>query len=359
MFENKHRVFLQKTVSDSEMGIFTRQFAVMLDSGMQSTEVLNVLSENRKNKYFGRCISATSDSIRKGKSFSQAASDYPNVFSPLFIAMISAGEKSGNMTAMLDHLTKYYEEQAEIKNKIVQALLYPLIVFCVALGVVVFLIGYVVPIFIEVLQNLNAELPVSTKILMMIGRWIGNIIPLLSILVLMLILLKTMLKNHRDLREKIDRTILKIPFYGRFQYSSECIRLSVVIERMIAAGVPLLNSLDACRDVLKNYHLKKAVTEIKNTVQKGESLADGFNKSMAFDSEFCQMIRIGEGSGTLEKSLEKIQIYYKKDLERRLKRLSVCLEPMMLLIVGLMVLFLVLSVMSPIYSIYENYAITF
>lgn len=342
-------------VSPKELGIFCGELSVMLGAGVGIISCLKVLGGEGRKSPFCRDILSVMEKIKRGSSMSSAAAAYPKSFPPLFVSMVKAGEIGGSLDEIFKDLSGYFEEEADIRNRLFSAILYPFIVLIVAAAVIIFLIVTVVPIFVSIFESMGTDVPLMTRILLEIGRIFKFVIPIFILIIISLAFLRKKSPPDSLFRLRWDAFVLRLSGIGKTVYDLECVRFTKALSILLGNGVELMTSLKAAESIISNAVIRREFSKVRSSVRSGGQCSDLFKNSEIFEPEFYQMIRVGEQSGTLAEIFSKISDYYRTKGERNIKTFMTIFEPVVMIIVGLIVLFIVLSIMMPIYQIYQDY----
>jgi type IV pilus assembly protein PilC len=338
-------------VGIKDLALFTRQFGTMLRSGISATRCLSVLDDQATNKYFKQVIQNIRKDIESGLSLSASMIRYPNVFSNLYTQMIAAGEVGGNLEETLERLADFGEKDLALRGKIKNALMYPGILLVLSLGVIVLLVTTVVPTFAGMLRTMNIDLPLPTRILMgfsdlLLGYWWA----LLLVFGGAFYLFSRYLKTPRG-RIEFNRFTLKIPVLGPLNQKSALSRFTRTLSTLIKAGVPLLQALEITARAVDNAVYEDEILRIRHGVQGGDRIAVQMAQSKLFPSLVVQMTTAGEESGQLEQMLNKVSSFYDQEVDYVVNNLTATLEPLMLVFMGGIIAFIMLSLFLPYFSL--------
>ncbi|MBF0302816.1 MAG: type II secretion system inner membrane protein GspF [Desulfamplus sp.] len=337
-------------ISKSETAIVTRQLATLLSAGFPLVTAVSTLVMQTESKAFQRVLSKIKESIEEGKSFSQALSQYPSVFSPVYINMVNAGESSGTLELVLERLADITEKQEETRKKIETSLAYPILMSITGIVVLVFLITYIVPGIIKIFTDLNQQLPAPTRLLISLSSffesfwWIVILIP-----VIIAFMIYAFRRTPTGL-QMTDRFLLAIPKLGKMIKKNAVARFSRILASLLANGVPMLTALDISRNTTGNSVIKSRITVAAEIVKQGGDLGNALDGSKEFPPLAVQMIKVGEKSGKLELMLEKTAQLFEKETESSLIAMTALLEPIIILVMGAVVGFIVLSICLPIFE---------
>lgn len=342
-------------VSLTEKIMFARNLRVMIAAGVSFPRALRILANQTKNKKFRKTLLDIREEITKGKTFSDGLSKYPNIFSELFISMIKVGEETGTLEEVLRVLTQQMEKEHEIKSKIKGAMIYPaVIVFAMAcIGILMLIV--VVPKLAAVFSELEVELPLTTKIVIATGIFLSKFWFSLPLGILILLLLFRMALKTRTGKLVFDTLILKIPIITPIIKKTNSAHTVRTLSSLIAAGVPIVRSLEIVSGTLGNVHYKKAISETAEEVKKGAKLAGVLKRyENIYPTLVIQMIEVGEETGKTSDVLEKLAEFFEEEVANATKNLSAVIEPILMLIIGAIVGFFAISMIQPIYSMMET-----
>ncbi|MDF0645850.1 MAG: type II secretion system inner membrane protein GspF [Nitrospira sp.] len=340
----------RSALGPGDIAMMTRQLATLLVAGLPLVDALGVLLEQTDKKSVKSILADIREEIRGGKSYSVALERYPREFSQIYVHMVRAGEASGALDQILFRLAEFLEKQLALKHKVTNAILYPALMLLVGVAVLFFLMTFVVPKITAVFANLKQTLPWPTVVLMTLSRWCADYWPVLvgSAVVLMWTVRRTV--RTETGRILADRLILKLPLIGDVARMVSISRLSSTLATMLASGVQLLEAMDVSRRVMNNRVLEHAVEEARQNIREGESIAEPLKRSGEFPSLVTHMIAVGERSGEMEEMLRRIGQIYDGEVDRVITRFTSLLEPVMILIMGVLVFFIVVAILLPIFE---------
>lgn len=341
-----------KGLSSKELALFTRQFATLLAAGLPIEEALQAVGEQAEKPNVKGYILSVRGKVLEGHSLATAMREYPEAFSNLYCATIAAGEKSGYLDKVLLRLAEYTEQQWHLRQKLKTALIYPSMIVLVAFGIVGFLLEYVVPKMVAVYSNMNQALPALTQILIAtsdIVRSVGLYIILLFIFAFLL--WRRALKKSEALRERYHRVVLKLPLIGYAVKTADTARFSRTLSILTAAGVPVLDAMQISAPLMTTLPIKKAVEEAVFRVREGASIHLALKQTQYFPPMAIHMIASGEASGQLENMLERVAHTQEDEILRLIEVSLALFEPAIILLMGVVVLFIVLAVLLPIFQL--------
>jgi len=343
-FKRFHRV------RHSELAIMTRQLGTLMNAGFPLVAALDALIPQTRSLQLKNQLTRIKDALVGGSSFSQALATASNTFSPLYIHMVQAGESSGAMELVLNRLAEMIEKQLQVKQRIISAMTYPVFMTLIGAGILLFLITYIVPTIAGLFADMKQVLPVPTRILIASSQILILWWWLIPIGTAIFVLSAGHLRNTVSGRRAIDRALLALPFTGDFLRKLSAARLARTLGLLLENGVSLLSALQIVKNIADNVYIADAVEVAAIQVRQGQGLAEALNATCQFPALFIQMIQLGEQSGALESLLEKVADLFENEVESALMRLATLLEPAMILVMGVMVGFIVLSICLPIFE---------
>ncbi len=323
----------------------------MLSAGLHLSRVLNALSAESTDKRFRRVVEDVKNLIMAGATFADALAAHPSVFSPLYIAVVRAGELSGSLPVVLDTLTVHLEKTAQLRRKIVGAITYPLVILVVAISIVFILVVNIVPIFEGVYARANAKLPPPTMLLLGISRILRGY-TLLSILVVLLVIvgLYLLAQTPRG-RYVLDQFKLNVPMFGPLVRKAIMARVCRTMGVLLQSGIPLIEAMETAAMVANNTVLERAIRKASNSVRDGVTIADSFRGTGEFPSMVTQIVATGEESGTLPLMLGKATLYYEQQVDNTVATLSSLIEPIMIVLMGSIVGGVIFALYLPIFGL--------
>ena len=337
-------------IRPAEAAMLTRQLATLLGAGFPLVPALDTLLSQGRSHTFNRILAQVKDSVVAGSSFAAALARYPGTFSTLFINMVRAGESSGTLEIVLDRLAEIGEKQEELKNRIRSAMTYPLLMLAVGLLVLFFLLTYIVPSITAIFSDMNQVLPAPTRFLIRVSALVQSGWWLLLLAIAGLVVLVRMLGKTAKGRFLIDRTLLRLPALGVLVRKMAVARFSRTLGSLLENGVVLLSALEIVKNVVGNVLLADAVAAAAREVGKGQGLGNALAASRVFPDLPIQMICVGEQSGQLEAMLYKVADVYENEVQATILRMTSLLEPVMILLMGVVVGFIVLAICLPIFE---------
>ncbi|MFH2011041.1 MAG: type II secretion system inner membrane protein GspF [bacterium] len=347
-------------ISKRQVAIFTRQLAVLLRSGIPLAEGLSILTEQsgqqsrkRTADRFQRVLADIRRQVNEGSSLADSMGNHPKVFYDLYINMVRSGEAAGNLEEVLERLAEFMERELDLKSKVTGTLLYPVIMLFISVGILAILMMFVVPKITQIFADMERTLPWNTRLLISVSSFTGTYWWLIIVATALLIVLFILWKRSPGGRAVWDRFVIVTPIFGLLLRHLAVSRFCRTLGTMFQAGVPLLRALDISKHVLNNTALKKVIDGAQVGIREGESIASQLKKSPYFEPMVVHMVAVGERSGQLPEMLHNVADAYEKQVESRLGKLTTILEPLMIVILGGTVGFVIFSIIVPILQMNE------
>lgn len=353
--DKQHSIFNAKKINAKDLMMFCFQLEQLTSAGVPLLEGLSDLREINPNPHFQKVIAAIVSEIEGGKMLSQALESHPEVFDPVFISLVSAGEKTGELSVVFDHLASTYKWQDEVLAQAKKLVGYPIFVLGVVVAAVSFLMIYLVPQMVTFLNNMGQELPLQTQILIFISNifvdfwWVIFMLPLLAV-----ILVPLMIKKSESFRYWYDDLKLKMPVTGAIMKKIILARFARYFALMYQSGIPVLEAIKTCEEISDNQVIIKALQQVQYQINAGETMGESFQNAGLFPPLVVRMIRVGESSGGLNQSLLKISYFYDRDVSESIESMMKMLEPALTVILGLILAFIMVSVLGPVYDSYSR-----
>lgn len=337
-------------IKPAEIAIMVRQMATLIGAGFPLVSALDALIPQTRSYRLKTTLAQIKDAIVEGQSFAQALSQYPGIFSPLFVNMVRAGETSGTLEIVLERLADITEKQQDLRNRIQTALAYPVFMSMIGTLVLFVLLTYIVPSITAIFADMSQVLPGPTRLLIALSDFFKSFWWVIFIFLIAAgVALHRAKKTERG-RQVYDKTILSLPVFGILARKMDVARFTRTLGSLLENGVSMLIALDVVKNIAGNVLISKAVEIAAQDVGKGQALWAALNESRIFPQLAIQMIQVGEQSGALEKMLNKIADVFEKEVETSILRLTSYLEPIMILVMGCIVGFIVLSICLPIFE---------
>jgi len=339
-------------VKAKELAIFTRQFSVMIDAGLPLVQCLEILASQQENKFFQKVLTGTRGQVEGGATLSAAMRSSPKVFDSLYVNMVEAGETGGILDTILQRLSTYIEKNVKLQRAVKSALVYPVGVLTVAGGVITLLLWKVVPIFATLFAGLGVDLPLPTKIVIALSNFVGSIFGLLLLVALggAIFGLKVWYGTSQG-RFVLDTIVLKLPVLGILMRKIAVARFTRTLGTLISSGVPILEGLDITAKTAGNAVVERALQKVRKSLEEGKSLTEPLKESEVFPGMVTQMIAVGEQTGAMDAMLQKIADFYEEEVDAAVKDLLTALEPIMIVVLGVVVGGVVISMYLPLFSL--------
>ncbi len=341
-------------ISETDLVLFTRQLATMVDAGLPLVTALTALYEQadpRKQGGLRRVVGEVSAQVQQGDAFNEAIAKHPLVFSRLYIAMVKAGESGGLLAEILDRLASFLESNARLVKKVKSAMTYPVIVICIALAITTFLIVRVVPVFGEIFADFGANLPAPTQFLLDISAFIrSNWWIIILVVGGIFFSIRTFLRTERG-RQIWDRYKLKLPIFGPLVHKICMTRFSRTFAQLIRAGVPILEVMAIVGDTSGNYVVECAIKGVSADVEKGDHLTASLTRQPIFPPMLIRMVSAGESTGKIDVMLEKMADFWDEEIEAILDALTSLIEPLLIVVLGVIVGGIVIAMFLPIFKL--------
>jgi general secretion pathway protein F len=341
-------------VSLSDIAVFTRLVATLLKAGIPLVEALGAMVDQTEKLALREALDDIRKKVREGTSLALAMRDHPKIFDDLYINMVRAGESSGKLDLVLVRLTEFLEAQQALRSKVIAAFVYPAIMSVLGTAIVFFLMTFVVPKVTQLFEGQDKALPLITEILVSVSHLLANWWFIILPLVVGTAFGFRYWKNSKEGRPVWDEFVLKVPLFGNLTRMVAIARFSKTLSTLLSSGVPLLTAMDIVKEILGNFTLIKVVEQARDNIREGDSIAGPLKRSGHFPSIVTHMIAVGERSGQLEEMLENVSESYSQQVETRIQALTSLLEPIMIVVMGGVVAFIVFAIMLPILQLNEG-----
>jgi general secretion pathway protein F len=340
-----------RPVPAGELSVTTRHLATLLAAGMPLVQTLNVLGTQTDNQVLQSIIVQIRKDVVEGSSLSGSMSQFPRIFSPFYISMVRAGEASGTVPVVLEQLADYSEKQQDFVRKIRAALAYPLLMFLFGTLILFFLITFVIPSITNVFDEMNQSLPMITTVLISLSSFLRDGWWLILLLTATIFGLGRFAVTRTEQGRRLwNRALLQVPFFGKMNRKMAVARFASTLGTLLQHGVPLLTALEISRHITRNLLIAEAIENAGKDIKEGQGVSPALARSGLFPRMATEMIAIGEQSGKLEEMLYRISDSYEKETAAAIAFFMALLEPLMILIMGLLVGFVVISVLLPIFE---------
>ncbi|HEX7260064.1 MAG TPA: type II secretion system F family protein [Candidatus Saccharimonadia bacterium] len=345
------RIGVSGRITTKEKVIFTRQLSTLVDAGLPIAKALRTVAQQINSVKFKRVINSVVASVEGGSGLSNAFSQHPAVFNEIYISLVEAGETSGTLDKALTRLANQQEKDAAIAAKIRGAMIYPAIVLALITAVVILMLTTVVPEVAKLYEDLKKELPLPTQILIFMSEVLKNFWWAFLLAMGPAIYGIRKLLVTEGIQKEIDRYKLTMPLFGILFKKVYMARFARTMHTLLASGIPMLEAMETARNAISNRLLAADVNEAINLVRGGKSLSEGLESSPHFLPLVAQMSKIGEESGAIDNMLDKVATYYEDEVDEAVKNLSTTLEPVMMVVMGVIVMGVIVAVLGPVYSL--------
>ena len=343
-----------KKVKPRDLSVFSRQFVSIMQAGVPMKEALEMLGEQTENKNLKSAIANVLANIEKGNTLADSMRGESDIFPPMLINMVEAGESSGNLEMSFSRMATHFEKEAKLKATIRKATIYPIFLVIAAIGVVLVMLLYVIPIFIDMFADLDVEMPAFTMAIMNASKWTGTHWYIILLAVLGITALYRIIYNTTQGRYSIDKVKMKIPLFGKLTVKTACAQFARTTSTLLAAGIPTIECLETASKLMKNIYFKDALMDAREEVMKGIPLSEPLQASGIFPPMVYHMTGIGEDTGNIEDMLEKLADYYDEEVEIATQSVLAAMEPMIIIFMAVLIGALVIAVIMPIGTMYEG-----
>ena len=343
----------KKKIKPEDVLIFSKQFATMVKAGLPILSVLEMLRDQLENPSLKEVIEDIRKSLEGGVSLSKCFEKNPKIFDNVYVNLVKAGEASGKLDVFLLKIVESLEKKEKIKKKIKGALMYPAIMFTVAITVMVFMLVKVVPVFAKMYEGMGIALPTPTAVIMTASNFMRGTggLTLLILIIGSFAAFKYLTKTNANIRLKWHRQVLKMPVFGDMILKSLLARISLILGNLSAAGVNLLESLEIAKSGSNNDVVTNAIENVKKGVFSGDTLTKLFLKEPLFPPTFSQLISVGEQTGNLDEMFSAVANYYEEEFDTSVNNMSSLIEPIMIVFMGVMIGGLMIAMYSPIFNV--------
>ncbi len=343
-----------KKVKPRDLSVFCRQFVSITQAGVPMKEALQMLSEQTENKWLKRAISEVLLNVEKGNTLADSMRSQPDIFPPMLVNMVEAGEQSGSLEMAFSRMAVHFEKEAKLKATIKKATIYPIILVIAAIGVIAVMLLFVIPIFIDMFADLDIEMPAITMFVMNSSKWMtSHWYVLLAIVVGVVVAYKLIYKTTQG-RLTIDRIKMKMPLFGKLTVKTACSQFARTMSTLLMSGISTIDALETTSKIVNNIHYTNAMLKAREEVMKGIPLSEPLEASGIFPPMVYHMTGIGEETGNVEEMLEKMADYYDEEVEMTTQSVLAAMEPIIILFMALIIGTLVIAVISPIKSMYDG-----
>ncbi len=337
-------------IKRKDVVLFSRQLSIMFKSGVNIVESLKTIGKQTKKNRFKEEILKIADKVESGNNLSQALSFFPKTFTPFYIGMVKSGEASGKLSDTLEYLADHMEREYNFNNKIVGAIIYPAFVFFAFIGIIFFMMTFVIPRLGEIFEDMS--LPLMTKIVLGASNFIVEWWWFIILIIISVVVLSVRYFKSDEGRKTGDKIVFRIPLINEFIKKINLVKVAENLSTLISGGLPIIQAIEVTSEVVTSDSYKKIMIELRDGVRKGELMSSILQKYPDFFSPlFVQMIMVGEKTGKIDSSLENVVRFYQGDIDRSLENLVKLLEPIMIIMLGVLVGIMIVSILMPIYQI--------
>ncbi|WJY28171.1 type II secretion system F family protein [Sporosarcina trichiuri] len=347
-------IHLGKPVKRQHFIMFLRQFSTLLRAGVTIVEAIRILSLQVEGKQFKKILTEVNEDLRTGGALSDSFAKHPKAFEPLVINMIKAGELSGTLDDSLDRLAVHYEKAYKTRQKVMSALSYPVVVGIVAVGVVIFLLTFVVPMFVDLFASVGGELPLLTRFVMTSSDFALSYWYVIVMAVAAVGVGFYLLRSNPKGRMMTDTLLLRLPVFGDIAKKSVLATLTRTLSSLFSSSVPILQSLAMTERVVSNEVVKKVLVRSRESLERGGSLTEPMEGHWAFPPLIPHMIAIGEQTGSLDSMLAKVADFYESEVDASTERLKALIEPIMIVLLAGLVGTIVLAILLPMFDLFNQ-----
>jgi len=341
---------LIERITRSDISVFTTQFAALVEAGMPVVDSFEISIQQTEKKSMRKMLSVIKEEVNKGVSLADAFKLFPRHFSPLYINMVRAGEESGSLEIVLMRLADFLQMQLETQSKIMATLAYPVLMLIVGITVVFFLVTFVIPTVTGIFEEMNQALPLPTMILIGVSSFLEKAWVYILIFIIALFLFFNRYKRTPRGKELFDRFKLKVPLLGNQYKKIIMARFTRTLGTLLTNGVPIVTSFDIVKNIIDNRLISTAIERARDDIKEGKEVSKPLASSGIFPPVVVNMIAVGEKSGQLEEMLSRVSKIMETELDSSLKKLLSLLEPLMILFMGAIVAFIVISILLPIFE---------
>jgi type II secretory pathway component PulF len=344
----------EKRVKVKELAVFSKQMASLINAGLPLMRTLAILIEQAEDKTLQAALLKVHAMVESGSSLSQAMAAQPNAFPALMVSIVKVGETGGFLGKALVSIAETYEREAELHNKIRSATTYPIIIMIIAMLGVLAMVTFVVPVFENMFKGIGSDLPIPTQILVTASHNMFWILPLLAIVGVAGWMVWVRYRTDERYRKVVDPLKLKMPVFGTLVTKIAVARFARNLSMMLASGVPLIQALEIVAESSNNWKIEQAIYSVQESVRQGRSFAGPLAKAEVFPTMVSQMVSVGEESGTLAEMLESIADFYENEVQTATEQLTSTIEPILLVVIGIVVGGMVISLYLPIFTLYGD-----
>lgn len=342
--------FGEPKVKDKDIVIFTRQFATMIDAGLPLVQCLEILGSQSDHPTLAKAINTVRADVESGSTYADALRKHPNVFDELYVNMVAAGETGGILDTILNRLSTHMEKSMKLKKQIKSAMVYPATILVVAVGVIVILMVWVIPIFAKMFTDFGGQLPGLTQMVIDISHFMQRNILYMAIGTWAFAFVFKKYYKTKKGHYNIDKLALKIPVVGDLIQKASIAKFTRTLGTLISSGVPILEGLEIVAKTSGNKVVEKAIMNARTSISEGKTIADPLSKEPVFPPMVVQMIAVGETTGAIDNMLSKIADFYDDEVDSAVTTLTSMLEPLMMVFLGITIGTIVIAMYLPVFE---------
>ena len=346
-------LFKGKKIPARDMSVFCRQFASILKAGVSVINALEMLAEQTENKKLKEAIVNTQSNVEKGESLSDSMRQN-DAFPSILIDMVRAGEASGSLENSLTRMAIQFEKDAKLNGIVKKAMMYPIVLLCVMIGVIIVMLTFVIPSFMTMFEDLDSELPVTTKAILAMSNSLKSYWYIYIIVVIGIVVGIQMYKRTDNGRHNLDKLKLKIPVFGLLQTKSACASFARTMSTLLQAGMPMIDALEISASTMKNVLFYDGLEKVKNGVSLGLPLSNQLKATGLFPAMVVHMVGIGEETGNVEEMLTNSATYYEEEVEVQTQTLTSLMEPIIIVLMAFVVVLLIMAIYQPMIQLYNT-----
>ena len=348
-------ISIGKPLKQKDFVVFLRQFATLIEAGILLVNAIDLLAQQTESVALKEALEGISEDVKEGKLLSESMDLYPALFPKLLVQMIKSGEVGGNLQEVLDRMATYYEKQYNLKQKISSALTYPIVVSIFAIVITIFLLVGIVPIFGDMYASMGEELPFITQMVLGLSAAIQKFWWIFAFIIMGLFYVFRQMRKKDSGVYFLDNLSLKLPVVGSFIQKAVLARMTQTLSSLLNSSVPILQAIDVTSDVVGNKVVEDVLQDARKSLERGESLAKPMEESWVFPPLIIQMIHVGEESGALDEMLLKVANIYEQEVNEASDKLQSLIEPILIIFLAVIVGFIVLSIVVPMFGLYDAF----
>lgn len=341
-------------VKKDQFIMFLRQFSTLMRSGVTIVDSVKILSQQVESRALQKTLGEIDEDLRKGNSLSNSLAKFPKIFEPLTVNLIRAGELSGNIDESLDRLATHYDKAYQTKQKVKSAMSYPVVVGIIAMGVVIFLLSSIVPMFAEMFAGFGGELPLVTQFVLGASEFVKVYWYIVLGAVLLFVATIWGMKRTEQGKLMLDTFLLRMPIFGNIFKKSALARLTRTLSSLFSSSVPILQAMTMTEKVVGNAVMSKVIIASRDSLERGGSLTEPMKNHWAFPPLIPHMISIGEQTGSLDHMLAKVAEFYEQEVDAETDKLKALIEPLMIVVLAAIVGTIILAIMMPMFEMFQN-----